>query len=151
MNRTLITILVLAAAAAGLYAWGAIGRQEARELRRWADVTCASAGAPFVHVDHLDPASGKPAPRLKRGVACARRIADLAAFERSTNSESVTVLTDALEEQAARSDADAASAARDARAARAATERMEKADANLTDDQVGPDWFDALDELGGLR
>lgn len=151
MNRFLLTVLVLGAAAAALFTWGAFGHREAAELKRWAEVACASAGEPFVHVDHTDPATGKQAKRLKRGVACAARVGDLAKFERETNSETAGVLVGALEAREGKTNADAASAARDAKAARAASERLEKEDAAVQGDRVGGDWFDALNGAAGLR
>ncbi|MDH7641191.1 hypothetical protein [Sphingomonas oryzagri] len=139
-HRKDAVMMLIAAVAAGLYAWGAIGRADRAQLAAWGDKVCASAGA------ELQPAKGK------RGADCAARIADLAREERDTLKVSNAALADARARDQARSRQDVASARADAQRAADAATKMEKANGAIgANDQVGSDWFDSLNRLGGLR
>jgi len=133
-------MMVIAAAAAGLYAWGAIGRADRAQLEAWGGTVCASAGT------KLQPDKGK------RGEACAARIADLAREERDTLKVSNEALSAAHDRDQARALRDLASAREDVVKAADAARNMEKANGAIgANDQVGRDWFDALNRAGGLR
>lgn len=153
-GRDTLLLLVLAAAAAGLYAWGATGRADRARLIAWADKSCAAAGAGFgPSRSTVTDSAGKQRMRnWKRGEQCEHRIAGLAQFERTTNAASVRLLAEAMDERERKTAADADTARQHAAAARAAADTMEKANARiLQDDRVGDAWFSALNELGGLR
>lgn len=138
-KRDYLLVLGFAIAAAALYAWGATGRADRDSLIAWADTACASAGAEF------QPEDGK------RGETCAARLRDLAKFEHDTLQASNTVMADAMAQRDRKAAADLAAATRNANAAAAAAQRMEQANANLSDDRVGADWFGALNAVAGLR
>jgi len=146
--RGYITLLAVAAAAAGLYAWGAIGHAEAGKLERQAELLCSAAGSQFV------AAPAKPGAKPKkgdRGKACLAEIRELAAFKRDTTDATNGVLAGAVAEQAAKARKDAARAAQDTAATRAAVERMEIENAAVEGDRVSGAWFGALNDLAGLR
>jgi len=152
--RSWLTLLVVAAGAAFLYWKFATVSRERDQLLGFARVACATAGTEFdASVEQRVNAKGKPVTvKLKRGEACSKRTRELAAFERDATKASNTALAGALQEHANKSEADASAAARDAAAAERAAQRMEQADNAIPkDDRVGPDWFDALNGLAGLR
>lgn len=138
-SRETVLLIAIAGAAAALYAWGATARKDRDQLQAWAEKACLSAGANFT-------GAGKKAD------GCARRIADLAAFERQTQAATNTILAGAVERQATKSAADTALAQNQAARRTDAAAQMEKADAQIApDDRVGPDWFDSLNRVAGLR
>jgi hypothetical protein len=148
--RDWLTLLAVAGAAAFLYYKFATVRNERDQLRAFAAVTCASAGAEFAASSALD-AKGKTV-KHKAGELCRGRILELAAFERDATKASNEALAGALADHNRKSEADLASAARNAAAAAAAAQRMEQADNEIQkDDRVGRNWFDALNDLAGLR
>jgi len=152
--RAWLTLLVVAAGAAYLYWQFATVSRDRDQLLGFARVACATAGTEFdASVEQRVNAKGKPVTvKLKRGEACSKRMLGLAAFERDATKASNTALAGALQEHATKSEADATAAARDAAAAERAAQRMEHADNAIPkDDRVGPDWFDALNGLAGLR
>lgn len=138
-SRETVILFALGVAAAALYAWGATGRADRDSLIAWADTSCASAGAEF------QPEGGK------RGETCAARLRDLAKFQRDTLQASNTVMADAMAQRDRKAAADLAAATRNANAAAAAAQRMEQANAHVSDDRVGADWFSALNAAAGLR
>jgi len=137
-NRHYLTVVCLACAAAALYAWGATGRADRANLITWAATACASAGAKF-------EGDGP------RGKKCAARVNQLARFERETLAASSAVLADAMIERDRKSAADLAAATRNANTAAAAAQIMEQANATVSHDVVGADWFSALNAVAGLR
>jgi hypothetical protein len=141
-ERQFLTLLGVSVAAAGLFAWGAAGYHQRDQLQTWATTRCAAAGEAYA-----PPAQSKDKP----GQACAGRIDRLVKFERDTNSQTAGVLLDALNDQTRKTNTDAAKARTAAEAAAAATKRMEAANAAVKDDQVGGDWFGALNQSAGLR
>lgn len=138
LPRTVL-LIAIAGAAAALYAWGATARKDRDQLQAWAKKACLSAGATF-------PGAGKKVD------PCVQRIADLVAFERQTQAATNTILAGAVERQATKSTADTALSRTQAARRTDAAAQMEKADAQIApDDRVGPDWFDSLNRVAGLR
>lgn len=137
-HRGWLTMLAVAAVAAFLWAQYAHVRSERDSAYAWRERTCATVG---VNVK---------APDFKRG-QCIARVTALATFERDTLAASNSKMGEALEDGRRRSGADLVAARDAAREARAAAESMEKANASITDDRVGGDWFAALNRTGGLR
>lgn len=153
--REWLTLLAVAAAAAWLYAQFATVRNDRNRLLASANVICASAGAEFaageVEIRNIEAGETKRV-RVARGQLCLRNVRQLAAFERDTNAQSARILADAMAEQNHKTGVDAAHARQAAEAARAAAEKMGVADAAITgDDRVGAAWFDALNNVAGLR
>lgn len=146
--RGYVTLLAVAAAAAGLYAWGALAHADARALERQAELICGVAGSQFVAAP---PKPGAHARKADRGKACLERVRVLATFERETNTGTAEVLTSAMRDRNRKTQLDAQRAAGDAAATRAALERMEAQDAAIQSDKVGADWFGAVNHLAGLR
>ncbi|USI72718.1 hypothetical protein [Sphingomonas morindae] len=145
-HRSYLTLLLVAVAAAGLYAWGAVARRERDQLAAWADRVCASAGEGFAAAKDTE---GKAHPR---GQLCAAQVARLARYQRDVTAESARVYAAEL----ARRDAQTRSDTQAARAATAAATRaaqaMETANAKVgDDDRVDGGWFRALNAVGGLR
>lgn len=138
--RAWLTLLVVAAAAAYLYAQLHAARSARDALVQWADATCAAAGTEFA------PA-GEP-----RGRACRLGVAHLAAFRNDTNAETARILADAAREREARLREDARIARDTAIAAADAARAMEKADAEIDSaGRVDRDWFARLNAVAGLR
>lgn len=139
--RAWLTLVGVAIVAAWLYWQLATLRKDRDALLAFSEVACASAGSPF-------PASGK----LKRGEACRQRVRDLAQLELDVTRASNEALKGALDDHATRSRADASAAARHAASAEAAARRMEQADNAIpSDNRVSRHWFDALNNIAGLR
>lgn len=152
-SREWLVFLAVAGAAAFLYVRYETAAKDRDWLATWAETACAAAGVGFtdLEVDSLREQPPQKRARAKRGALCRARIADLSKFERESSQASAAALADAADVRAEKSTRDAA-AANDAaeRAAKAAT-RMENADAQVLDDRVDRSWFDAVNDLGGLR
>ncbi len=153
-NTEWLVLLAVAGVGAWLYAQLGQVRADRDRLAHFAEVACASSGAPF-------PASRVAAKDAKgkavvlyypAGKLCGARILALAKFERETDAATASTLATAMNDHDRKAGEDAARAALDAKAARAATERMEKADAEIDQsNRVGGSWFDAVNDVGGLR
>lgn len=153
-NTEWLVLLAVAGAGAWLYAQLGQIRADRDRLAHFAEVTCAAAGAPFPasNVAAKDTQGRAVTIAYPAGKLCGERIAALAKFERETDAATAAMLADAMKSHDAKSGTDAARAAQDAKAARAATERMEKADAEIDQsNRVGGSWFDAVNDVGGLR
>jgi hypothetical protein len=143
--RAWLTLVGVAIVAAWLYWQLATLRKDRDALLAFSEVTCASAGSPF-------PASNGPGGKLKRGEACRQRVRDLAQLELDVARASNEALKGALDDHATKSRADASAAARHAASAEAAVRKMEQADNAITsDNRVSRHWFDALNNIAGLR
>ncbi|WP_454886171.1 hypothetical protein [Sphingomonas oryzagri] len=139
-HRQDAVMLLLAGIAAGIYAWGAIGRHDRDAIVAWGNQVCASAGADFA------PQKGK------RGQACAADIAQLARDRLATARQSAQVLAKAQTDHDAREVADAAQRSTGTAAIAGAATNMEKVNAQVgPDDHVDGAWFAALNRAGGLR
>ncbi len=136
-------ILLLAVVCVG--AWQYVQARHAERDRddavRRAELVCSAVG-----VDWAEKHMGGP------GTACRLRARQLRTDREAIDRETARLLSEAIEKQAARAEADAR-AARDAMAhARAAENRMEKANADAdATNHVGADWIAALNDLAGLR
>ncbi|WP_436355687.1 hypothetical protein [Brevundimonas sp. CEF1] len=141
-GRKMLTLLVVASAAAGLYVWGETARRDRDALIVWSDLTCTAAGSEF-----------RPAETKKRqwGVACLAEVKRLAAVEEAVKTQNLEALLADLERREGKEAADAALAAVMSQRAADAVVRMEAADAAVEGDRVGSDWAAAVNELGGLR
>lgn len=138
--RATLTLIALSIAAAGLYAWGATGRADLARLTATADGICAAAGS-AIEVE------GR-----KRGVDCRAAVARLATAEQQTREQTARILTDAAATRDRKAQDDIAAARRAAEQARIAARNMETAEHAIDqNNNVGGDWFDALNRLGGLR
>jgi hypothetical protein len=140
-SREWLVLLLVAAAAAWLYAEYVSIRRDRDRLHAIATEACAAAGSQLV-----------AASTAKRGQLCLRKVRELAAFKGDTDAESARILAEAVTDHNRKTKADAAHARRSAEAANAAAARMEKADAAIQDDdRVGADWFGAVNDVAGLR
>jgi hypothetical protein len=142
LHRSWLTLLALGAAAAFFWWEFATMRAERDRYRQWADVVCASAGAPFA------PA---PKSKLKAGDQCKAEVAALARFRTDQARLTADVLARVERERQGKADRDLAAAIRAARSAADAAKDMEKANAALNGDHVDPAWFAALNRLAGLQ
>jgi len=140
IHRQDAVMLLLAAIAAGIYAWGAIARHDRDALIAWGNQVCASAGS------ELAPTKGK------RGEACATSVAQLARDRLATAQQSAQVLAQAQTDHNARETADSAQRSTGIAAIAGAATNMEKVNAQVgQDDRVDGAWFAALNRAGGLR
>lgn len=138
-HRADLTLLVVAIAAAALWAAYASVRADRDATLNMAERICAAAGSEFV------VKQGQP------GAACAKQVARLARFRaeaQEKNSEALIAAMLAREEKQAR-DADRRQARLEARLAALST--MTAAEEEVRDDQVSGSWFAALNHLAGLR
>ncbi len=145
-HRKFLTLLAVCVAAVGVYVWGANLMGQRDQLAAWANTACAASGS-----DYFPSPGAKGAARMN-GVACLAQVRQLAAFQKQVTSGTAEQLIAALEAREGKQNVDAMLARRAAEAARAASERMEKADAAVgNDNQVGGDWFGAVNQSAGLR
>lgn len=152
--RAWLTMLAVAGAAAWLYVQYETVRRDRDALLGSLNLICARVGQ-GVEATTIAAATtaGKSVQiRKARGILCAEAVSDLVTFRTAAERETARILADNLAERNRASSADAARAAADANAARSAAERMEKENANVpSDDRVSGSWFDALNDIGGLR
>ncbi len=143
-QRKFLTLLAVAAVAAGLWiAWGRV-TADRDAWRNSAQALCEVGGVPW--------ASPTPAKGEKPGQFCFSRLRQLAAFERDVNRGTADQLLKGLDERLGKENVDAALARRDAAAALAATERFEEIDrATPPTSELSADWWDALFDRAGLR
>lgn len=127
---TLVAICALAA-----FAWVKWSKvtNERDQAVRFAVHACAIAGQP------------------KADAACIGAIEALAAFERDALRVSNAALAQAQRDRDAKSAADLAASRQAADRAASAIEQLEKADAQVSGDHVGADWFGAVNDAAGLR
>ncbi|MFA6125081.1 hypothetical protein [Sphingomonas sp.] len=149
-------LVLLAVASLGAWLYAQLGQIHADRdrLAHFAEVTCAASGTPFPAstVEAKDKKGKLVAIAYPAGKLCGERVLNLAKFERETDAATAQTLADAMSQHDEKSADDAARAARDAKAARDSTERLEKADAEIDDsNRVGGSWFDAVNDVGGLR
>lgn len=142
LHRSFLTLLALGAAAAFFWWEFATMRADRDRYRQWADVVCASAGAPF---------ASAPKSKLKPGDQCKAEVAALARFRSDQARLTADLLARVSRERDGKIDRDLAAATRSARAAAEAAQDMEKANAALKGDHVDPAWFAALNRLAGLQ
>ena len=135
-SRDWLTLLLVAGAASWLWWQYHQVRSERDQLKHWAQLSCARAGA--IHAGD--------------GKSCFRVIADLAQFKNDALEASNQAMAADIAERARKGDADFERARSALEHARQAAEEMEKANEKIgPDDRVGPGWFDALNHVAGLR
>ncbi|MES2042600.1 MAG: hypothetical protein V4475_01925 [Pseudomonadota bacterium] len=153
-NTEWFVLLAVAGVGAWFYVQFAQVRADRDALAHSVELICAGAGADFAASSTREKdTKGRPVTvNHARGAVCQRTVRNLAAFQSETYAATARTLAESMQQHDDKSGVDAAHAARSADAARAATERMEKADAQIDQsDRVGAAWFDALNDVGGLR
>lgn len=143
-SRDYALALAALAVALALYAWGATAARDRDALAAWSNATCLAAGSPAELGD---------AGKLDKDAAaktCRRVVADLVAFRRDSQAATSAALAKADSDRAAKAAADITTASNQAAARQVAGRKMETENEKLENDRVGPDWFDALNRLGGL-
>lgn len=139
--------IVLAASLAGAVVLGAkVGKERDHHLG-WAKNACAAVGSTYEQKDK----KGNALPYRKWGAACIEAIRESVRFKAEAGSQTIDIITTHNDEQARKRDADLAKARRDLEQTRKALKRMEAANAAVQDNCVTGDWFDALNELGGVQ
>ena len=117
-------------------------RDVAQTLTIWADRACEAVSVPF------RPKGAKTVDLW--GGACLDAIRTIRGERDAYAEASAQAALDAIAEQQTKMAADQARARKAEAARRAARRNMEAQDARITDDNTGPEWFAALNELGGL-
>ncbi len=136
-----LVLLLVAAAGAWLYAEYQRVRADRDDITRGVELICAKAQS-----DWTATASAK------RGVVCARRVADLLAFRTTADQETARLLAAAMAEANDRTLKDNRAARAAAEAARNAALRMEAADAEADRrNVVDREWTAAVNGVAGLR
>ncbi|WP_294275759.1 hypothetical protein [uncultured Sphingomonas sp.] len=136
-----LVLLLVAAAGAWLYVEYQRMRADRDDAVQRAEIICAKAQS--------DWAATKSA---KRGVVCARQVADLLAFRTTTDQETARLLGQAIAEANDRTLKDNLAARAAAEAARNAALRMEAADAEADRRNiVDREWTAAVNGVAGLR
>lgn len=136
-----LVLLAVAAAGAWLYAEYQRVRADRDDITRGVELICAKAQS--------DWSATKSA---KRGVVCARRVADLLAFRTTADQETARLLAAAMAEANDRTLKDNRAARAAAEAARNAALRMEAADAEADRRNiVDREWTAAVNGVAGLR
>lgn len=141
-GRKLLTLVAVLVAAATVYVWWQTAEKNRTSLIAAADGICEAAGQPF-----------RPQGVENRdwGLTCLERVRWLRRVETDLANESLNTAIDAMNDQAAKVNADASRAASMARRTDQRLQRMEQADAAVQDDIVGPSWAGSVNDLGGLR
>lgn len=136
-----LVLLLVAAAGAWLYVQFQQVRADRDDAVHRAEVICAKAQS-----DWTATASAK------RGVVCARRVAELLAFRTTADQETARLLSAAMAEASDRTLNDNRAARAAAEAARNAALRMEAADAEADRrNVVDHEWTAAVNGVAGLR
>lgn len=138
-SRRYLTLLLVAAIAAGLWTAFARARAERDDTLAMAERICAAANSDFV-TDECTP-----------GVACAQKVKLLAAFRNDAQAATTQHLIGALQEHADKQMRDAQRRAATREAQRAAAAAMIHAEEQIDENQVNGNWFAALNRLAGLR
>lgn len=142
-------LVLLAVAGVGAYLYVQFQRVSADrdDAVHRAEVICARAGADWSAVP-----STKTTKALPRGIVCAQRAADLAAFKASADEQTARLLADAIKDANARAARDAQAATTTAARMRDALSRMETADAQAERrNLVDREWTAAVNGVAGLR
>ncbi|WP_066725197.1 hypothetical protein [Sphingomonas pituitosa] len=149
-----LVLLALSLATAALYVDARRVRADRDAWASWATATCALAGATpaATTAERVDAAGKRHKAVLPRGVACSEAVQDLAAFRAGTLASTARLLTAAAAEQQAKAVSDRTTAQAESGNRAVALTTMEKADAQIRDDdRVDGSWFAALNRLGGMQ
>jgi len=138
-NRSFLTLVALAAAAAWL--WAAYAGVNARlvDTTHRAERICAAAGSAFV--------TGKDKP----GEVCASHVQQLARFKSDAQDKTAEALITAMHAREVKQARDAERRQARLEARLASLSAMNSAEEQVHDDQVTGSWFAALNRLAGLR
>lgn len=152
--RSWWSLLAIAAIAAAF--WIQLGwvREDRDAWKSLAGQICAIAGTGVEAGTVQIPVEGGKTVRVakKRGETCSDAIADLAIFKTESLKQTAEILEQARADGEALERADRSTAAAQLEARRTAAINMEKADARIgEDDRVDGDWFDAVNNVAGLR
>jgi hypothetical protein len=141
-----LVLIALGIALAALYVDDRRIRADRDAWASWAKETCAHAGAGI-------EATGKPHKvAMPRGAACREAVQDLAKFHTDTLVATARTLAAAAAEHDAKATDDRTTAQAESGTRAAARTTMEKADAQIrNDDRVDGSWFAALNRLGGMQ
>jgi hypothetical protein len=119
----------------------------------WGAQVCAFTGTtPEAATVQVATDKGKRRVKKARGQLCSEAVQDLASFKAQTIGKTAETLATTQSERETKTKTDISTASRDAVARREAVSNMEKADAEISDDdRVDGDWFAGINDLGGLR
>lgn len=148
-----LVLLGLAVTAAALYVDARRARADRDAWAAWSREICALAGTSPdpVTVERRDAAGRVRRVAMPRGALCRDAVAALAQFRTDAQAQAAATLAQAAADREAKATTDRAAQARQSAARTAATRQMEDQNARITGDQVGGEWFAALNRLGGLR
>jgi len=141
-----LVLIALGIAMAVLYVDDRRVRADRDAWASWARETCAHAGTGT-------DATGKPHKvAMPRGAVCREAVRDLAKFRADTLAGTARLLAAAAAEHDAKATRDRTAAQAESGSRAAALTTMEKADAQIrNDDRVDGSWFAALNRLGGMQ
>ncbi|UYY78401.1 hypothetical protein [Sphingomonas sp. R1] len=149
-----LVLIAMGIATACLYVDTRRTRADRDAWASWARETCAHAGAgtDAATIERKDAAGRTHKVRMPRGAVCREAVQDLAKFRADTLAATARVLGAAAAEREAKSSRDLVAARVETGNRAAALTTMEKADAQIRDDdRVDGNWFAALNRLGGLQ
>ncbi len=149
-----LVLIAIGIAAAALYVDDRRVRADRDSWASWARETCAHAGVrpDATTIERTDTAGKRHKVAMPRGAVCSEAVQDLATFRAATLAATTRVLSAAAAEREIKSNRDRAAAQAESANRAAARTTMEKADAQIRDDdRVDGNWFAALNRLGGLQ
>ncbi len=146
-------LLALTFAAGWFYADAQRARADRDAWAGWGAQVCAFTGTtPEAATVAVVTDKGKRRVKKARGQLCSEAVQDLASFKAQTIRKTADTLASAQSERETKTKTDVSTASRDAAARRDAVSNMEKADAQIgDDDRVDGNWFAGVNDLGGLR
>jgi hypothetical protein len=118
-------------------------REVAKKLTIWADRTCEAVSVAFRPDGETDVD--------KWGQGCLAAVRSIRGQRDAMKEASEQAALDAIAEQQRKTSADVLAARKADATRRTAIRHMEAANAQVSNDEVGGDWFARLNELGGLR
>jgi hypothetical protein len=149
-----LVLIALGIALAALYVDDRRVRADRDAWASWARETCAHAGAGIdaTTIERTDAAGKRHKVAMPRGAVCREAVQDLAKFRADTLASTARLLAAAAAERDAKATRDHTTAQAESGNRAAALTTMEKADAQIRDDdRVDGNWFAALNRLGGLQ
>lgn len=149
-----LVLIALGITSAALYVDDRRTHADRDAWARWAAETCALAGTKTdaATIERTDTAGKRHKVAMPRGAVCAEAVQDLATFRADALAASARALSTAAAERETKSNRDRATAQAESGNRAQALKTMEKADAQIRDDdRVDGNWFAALNRLGGLQ
>lgn len=146
-------LLALTFAAGWFYADAQRARADRDAWAGWGAQVCAFTGTtPEAVTVEVATDKGKRRVKKARGQLCSEAVQDLASFKVQTISKTADTLAAAQTERDVKTGTDVATASSNVARRRDAVTKMEKADAQIgDDDRVDGNWFAGINDLGGLR